>query len=81
MRDYIYISDKNRSVVKMELVLAVKLKESNVQYILYKKEDNNSRIYVAKIGEEHANVLDTNVTEEERNMIEELLEKQLREIK
>lgn len=80
MKDYIYIYNENEEETKMEAVLAFKIEELGEQYILYKKEDNNSEVYVAKI-KPHTNELDTNLTEEEKKMVKKVLDEQLKEIK
>lgn len=80
MKDYIYIYNENGEETKMEAVLAFKIEELGEQYILYKKEDNNSEVYVAKI-KSHTNELDTNLTEEEKKMVKKVLDEQLKEIK
>lgn len=80
MKDYIYIYNENEEETKMEAVLAFKIEELGEQYILYKEEDNNSEVYVAKI-KPHRNELDTNLTEEEKKMVKKVLDEQLKEIK
>ena len=80
MKDYVYIYNEDGVEIKMEVVLAFKLEKSDEQYLLYKEEANTSEIYVAKI-KPHSNQLDTDLTEEEKNMVKEVLEQQLKEIK
>lgn len=80
MKDYVYIYNENGEEIKMEAILAFKMEDSGEQYLLYKEEDNNSEIYVAKV-KSHTNELDTNLTDEEKHMAKEVLEQQLKEIK
>ena len=80
MKDYVYIYNEDGVEIKMEAVLAFKLEKSEEQYLLYKEEGNTSEVYVAKI-KPHSNPLDTNLTEEEKNMVKKVLEQQLKEIK
>ncbi len=48
MKDYIYIYNENGEKIKMEAVIALKLDNSDDEYIAYREENNADDIYVAK---------------------------------
>lgn len=78
MKDYIYIYNENGEKIKMEAVIALKLDNSDDEYIAYREENNPDDIYVAKI-KPHTNELDTNLSDREKEMLKEIIEKQVKE--
>lgn len=70
-RDYIYVYDENGKKIKMELVFAMNSQDGKSQYIVYKELDKLVPVYMAKIKLSDGLIdLDTNLTIEERNLIE-----------
>ena len=65
MKDYIYIYNENGEKIKMEAVIALKLNNSDDQYIAYRDENKPNDIYIAKI-KPNTNELDTNLTNKEK---------------
>lgn len=78
MKDYIYIYNENGEKIKMEAVIALKLDNSDDEYIAYREENNADDIYVAKI-KPYTNELDTNLSDREKEMLKEIIEKQVKE--
>lgn len=79
MKDYIYVLNENNEQVKMEIVLVFKMKEFEEKYILYKDENDNSIIYLAKLKKD-TNELETNLTDKEKEMANEVLKQYLKEL-
>lgn len=70
-RDYIYVYDENGKKLKMELVFAMNSQDGKSQYIVYKELDKLVPVYMAKIKLSDGLMnLDTNLTIEERNLVE-----------
>ena len=70
-RDYIYVYDENGKKLKMELVFAMNSEDGKSQYIVYKELDKLVPVYMAKIKLSDGLMnLDTNLTIEERNLVE-----------
>lgn len=67
-KDYIYIYDKDGRKEKMELVLSFEKDQNN--YIVYKKIDKKTPLYMAKIeidGEKTS--IDINLSPEEQELV------------
>ena len=81
MKDYIYVLNENNEQVKMEIVLVFKIKGFMEKYILYKDENDNdnSIIYLAKLKKD-TNELETNLTDKEKEMANEVLKQYLKEL-
>lgn len=78
MKDYIYIYNENGEKIKMEAVIALRLNNSDDQYIAYRDENNPNDIYIAKI-KPNTNELDTNLSNKEKEMLKEIIQKQIKE--
>lgn len=78
MKDYIYIYNENGEKIKMEAVIALKLNNSDDQYIAYRDENKPNDIYIAKI-KSNTNELDTNLSNKEKRMLKEIIQKQIKE--
>lgn len=78
MKDYIYIYNENGEKIKMEAVIALKLNNSDDQYIAYRDENKPNDIYIAKI-KPNTNELDTNLSNKEKRMLKEIIQKQIKE--
>ena len=78
MKDYIYIYNENGEKIKMEAVIALKLNNSDDQYIAYRDENKPNDIYIAKI-KPNTNELDTNLSNKEKEMLKEIIQKQIKE--
>ena len=78
MKDYIYIYNENGEKIKMEAVIALKLNNSDDQYIAYRDENRPNVIYIAKI-KPNTNELDTNLSNKEKEMLKEIIQKQIKE--
>ena len=62
----------------MEAVIALKLNNSDDQYIAYRDENKPNDIYIAKI-KPNTNELDTNLSNKEKEMLKEIIQKQIKE--
>lgn len=81
-RDYIYIYDKNGKKQKMELVLVVNKEGADYKYIVYKNVNKKVPLYMAKLKlEEGITKLDTNLQEDEKDMLINIIKKDLLEEK
>ncbi len=79
-RDYIYVYDKNGKKQKMELVLALEKEDTDYEYIVYKPIDKKVPLYMAKLKlEEGITKLETNLQEEEKDMLINIIKKDLLE--
>ena len=77
-KDYIYIYDNNGKKNKMELVLAMNSLDGMFQYIVYKEVNKALPLYMAKTSIKNGLLdLDTNLTEEEKQLIENTLNKKI----
>lgn len=73
--DYIYIIDKNKNRLKMELVFSFKLPGYDNDYIIYKELDDN-KYYVAKKNEKDQS-LNTEFNSEEIKLCNEVFKEAL----
>ena len=77
-KDYIYVYDKEGKKTKMELILAINSKDGKFQYIAYKHETQVVPIYMGKIELNDGLInLDTNLTEDEKLLIEKVLKEKI----
>lgn len=74
-KDYIEICDENNNIKKMEIVLMFQVKENlEYNYIIY-REFEGKELYGGKIKIGNDMVLETNLTETEKKMVEQNLKK------
>ncbi len=67
-KDYIFVTKKDGSLEKMEVVSTFTIENYNKDYIIYK--DENNRYYAASYDEEDN--LDVNLSDEEKRKINEI---------
>jgi len=74
-KDYIEIYDENNNIKKMEIVLMFQVKENlEYSYIIY-REFEGKELFGGKIKAGNDAVLETNLTEAEKKMVEQNLKK------
>ena len=77
-KDYIYVYDEKGKKTRMELILAMNSENGEFQYIAYKPEQQIVPIYMAKIKLTEGLIdLDTNLTNEEKLLIEKTLKEKI----